>query len=99
MFSWLELSFLNILELVVVQAISDGAIDAGVDHDGSFVKSKESGDIYASVEPQAAFHSRIAFCLNINNEAIKANSCFSVHSFCFFSAHVFPVQTGSTFPS
>jgi 26S proteasome regulatory subunit N3 len=37
-----------------------------------FVQSKETGDIYSTVEPQAAFHSRISFCLNTHNEAVKA---------------------------
>lgn len=29
-------------------------------------------DVYSSVEPQTAFHARIAFCLDLHNEAIKA---------------------------
>ncbi|CDY54331.1 BnaCnng26770D [Brassica napus] len=31
--------------------------------------SKETGDIYSTNEPQTAFNSRIAFCLNMHNEA------------------------------
>ncbi|MCI02975.1 26S proteasome non-ATPase regulatory subunit 3-like [Trifolium medium] len=34
--------------------------------------SKETGDIYATKEPQLAFNSRIAFCLNMHNEAVRA---------------------------
>jgi 26S proteasome regulatory subunit N3 len=29
-------------------------------------------DAYATREPQAAFHTRIAFCLDAHNEAVKA---------------------------
>lgn len=59
-------------ESIVAKAISDGGIDAIVDHQASWMQSKETSDIYSTVEPQAAFHSRIAFCLNTHNEAIKA---------------------------
>jgi 26S proteasome regulatory subunit N3 len=34
--------------------------------------SKETGDIYSTNEPQLAFNSRIAFCLNMHNEAVRA---------------------------
>ncbi|GKU90147.1 hypothetical protein SLEP1_g4187 [Rubroshorea leprosula] len=34
--------------------------------------SKETGDIYSTNEPQLAFNSKIAFCLNMHNEAICA---------------------------
>ena len=29
-------------------------------------------DVYSSEEPQAAFHARIAFCMDIRNEAQRA---------------------------
>jgi 26S proteasome regulatory subunit N3 len=29
-------------------------------------------DIYSTGEPQSAFHARIAFCLDLHNEAVKA---------------------------
>eukprot|EP00243_Klebsormidium_subtile_P001516 TRINITY_DN12692_c0_g1_i1.p1 TRINITY_DN12692_c0_g1~~TRINITY_DN12692_c0_g1_i1.p1 ORF type:complete len:493 (+),score=146.53 TRINITY_DN12692_c0_g1_i1:202-1680(+) len=60
------------IESIVTKAIRDGGIDATVDHAKGFVQSKETGDIYSTVEPQAAFHSRISFCLNTHNEAVKA---------------------------
>eukprot|EP00897_Mesotaenium_endlicherianum_P004312 jgi/Mesen1/3909/ME000208S02918 len=59
-------------ECIVAKAIRDGGIDATLDHAGGFMQSKETGDIYSTVEPQGAFHSRIAFCLNIHNESVKA---------------------------
>lgn len=59
-------------ESIVAKAIRDGAIDATLDHANGFMLSKETGDIYSTNEPQAAFNSRIAFCLNMHNEAVRA---------------------------
>ena len=36
------------------------------------MRSRETGDAYASAEPQNAFHKRITFCLDVHNEAVKA---------------------------
>ncbi|XWS25942.1 hypothetical protein CRYUN_Cryun27aG0110600 [Craigia yunnanensis] len=59
-------------ESIVAKAICDGAIDAILNHANGWMVSKETGDIYSSYEPQIAFHSRIAFCLNMHNEAVRA---------------------------
>jgi 26S proteasome regulatory subunit N3 len=59
-------------ECIVAKAIRDGAVDATIDHASGWVVSKETGDVYSTNEPQAAFNSRIAFCLNMHNEAVKA---------------------------
>ncbi|KAJ8648028.1 hypothetical protein MRB53_001051 [Persea americana] len=59
-------------ESIVSKAIRDGAIDATVDHTNGWMVSKETGDVYSTTEPQIAFNSRIAFCLNMHNEAVKA---------------------------
>ncbi|XP_022953127.1 probable 26S proteasome non-ATPase regulatory subunit 3 [Cucurbita moschata] len=59
-------------ESIVSKAIRDGAIDATVDHAKGWMVSKETGDIYSTNEPQIAFNSRIAFCLNMHNEAVRA---------------------------
>jgi 26S proteasome regulatory subunit N3 len=59
-------------ESIVTKAIWDGGIDASVDHSKGWMKSKATGDIFSTREPQQAFHSRIAFCLNTHNEAVKA---------------------------
>ncbi|GKD96357.1 probable 26S proteasome non-ATPase regulatory subunit 3, partial [Tanacetum coccineum] len=56
-------------ESIVSKAIRDGAIDATLDHANGWMVSKETGDIYSTNEPQLAFNSRIAFCLNMHNEA------------------------------
>ncbi|CAA2975602.1 probable 26S proteasome non-ATPase regulatory subunit 3 [Olea europaea subsp. europaea] len=52
--------------------VENGAIDATLDHANGWTVSKETGDIYSTNEPQVAFNSRIAFCLNMHNEAVRA---------------------------
>nr|CAG4647782.1 EOG090X03QW [Moina brachiata] len=59
-------------EFIVAKAIRDGVIEAWVDHEGKFMQSKESIDVYSTKEPQLAFHQRIAFCLQIHNQSVKA---------------------------
>ncbi|XP_010920092.1 probable 26S proteasome non-ATPase regulatory subunit 3 [Elaeis guineensis] len=59
-------------ESIVAKAIRDGAIDATIDHSNGWMVSKETGDIYSTNEPQIAFNSRIVFCLNMHNEAVRA---------------------------
>ncbi|CAJ0864316.1 9850_t:CDS:10 [Entrophospora sp. SA101] len=59
-------------EYIVAKAIRDGVIDATLDHEKGFMKSKENADIYSTNEPQIAFHQRISFCLNLHNESVKA---------------------------
>ncbi|XP_073045809.1 probable 26S proteasome non-ATPase regulatory subunit 3 [Primulina eburnea] len=59
-------------ESIVSKAIRDGAIEATLDHANGWMVSKETGDIYSTNEPQVAFNSRIAFCLNMHNEAVRA---------------------------
>ena len=59
-------------EFIVAKAIRDGVIEAWLDHEGKFMQSKESIDIYSTKEPQVAFHQRITFCLQIHNQSVKA---------------------------
>lgn len=59
-------------ESIVSKAIRDGAIEATLDHANGSMVSKETGDIYSTNEPQTAFDTRIAFCLNLHNEAVRA---------------------------
>nr|KAJ0189879.1 hypothetical protein LSAT_V11C800438890 [Lactuca sativa] len=60
------------VESIVSKAIRDGAIDAMLDHANGWMVSKETGDIYSTNEPQIAFNSRIAFCLNMHNLAVRS---------------------------
>jgi len=59
-------------EFIAAKAIRDGVVDATIDHEGKFMRSRETTDIYATTEPQEAFHKRVVFCLNLHNEAVKA---------------------------
>jgi 26S proteasome regulatory subunit N3 len=56
----------------VAKAIRDGAVDATLDYTTKCMLSKEVVDVYSSTEPQAAFHSRVSFCLDTYNEAVRA---------------------------
>jgi len=57
---------------VVAKAVVDGVIDATIDYDQGFLQSKQRHDLYSSCEPQKALHKRIAFCLQMHNDAVKA---------------------------
>ena len=58
-------------EYIVAKAIRDGVIDAVLDHEHGFMKSKESGDVYATNEPGNVFHERITACLDLHDESVK----------------------------
>lgn len=68
-----------------LQAIRDGVIEASIDHDQGYMQSKENMDIYCTREPQAAFHQRICFCLDIHNQSVKVRPAHSTR-FLSFSA-------------
>ena len=58
-------------EYIVAKAIRDGVIEATLDHEKGFMKSKDIGDVYATREPGEAFHDRIRACLDLHNESVK----------------------------
>lgn len=47
-------------------------VDALINHEKGWIKSRENVDIYSTNEPQNAFHQRITFCLNLHNESVEA---------------------------
>lgn len=59
-------------EFIVAKAIRDGVIEATLDPERGYMRSKETTDIYCTREPQLAFHQRIAFCLDLHNQSVKA---------------------------
>lgn len=61
-------------EYIVAKAIRDGVIEASLDHERGFMKSKEVGDIYATREPGEVFHERIRACLSLHDESVKVSS-------------------------
>lgn len=60
-------------EYIVAKAIRDGVIEATLEHEGRFMKSKDVGDIYATREPGEAFHERIRACLDLHDESVKVS--------------------------
>ena len=65
-------------EYIVAKAIRDGVIEASLDHERGFMKSKDVGDVYATREPGDAFHERIQACLALHDESVKV--CLAVFS-------------------
>ncbi|TGZ83961.1 hypothetical protein EX30DRAFT_338539 [Ascodesmis nigricans] len=59
-------------EYVVAKAIRDGVIDATINHEKGYMQSKENIDVYATQLPQEQFHERIAFCMALHNDSVKA---------------------------
>jgi 26S proteasome regulatory subunit N3 len=57
-------------EYIVAKAIRDGVIEATLDHEGGYMKSKDVGDVYATREPGDAFHARIQACLTLHDESV-----------------------------
>jgi len=68
----LHLSSVTAAEYICAKAIRDGVIEAKIDHENGWLSSSEVLDLYSTDEPQKAFHKRIAFCLDVHNEAVKS---------------------------
>lgn len=47
---------------------SDGGIEGVLNHEAGTLESARPADIYSTDEPAAAFHARIAFCMDVHNE-------------------------------
>lgn len=62
------LSSVEDTESILAKAIRDGGIEASIDHEHGWMTCKDRVDVYATNEPQSAFHARVAFCLDIHNE-------------------------------
>lgn len=56
-------------EFIVAKAIRDGAIDATIDHEGGWLASRETVDVYATKEPRNAYDKRIRFCFQMQSLA------------------------------
>jgi len=70
----LKIERLEDVESIVAKAIRDGVIEAELEHAAGVLISKDVSDLYSTLEPQAAFHKRTTFCLNVHNDAVKAMS-------------------------
>lgn len=59
-------------EYVCAKAIKEGVLAARLDHENGALLSADPLDVYSTNEPQKAFHKRIAFCLDVHNDAVKS---------------------------
>lgn len=59
-------------EYMVAKAIHDGVIDATMDRKNRQLLSKDVVDVYATNEPQQAYHKRIQFTMDIHQQAVKS---------------------------
>lgn len=59
-------------EYIVSKAIRDGVIEAFINHEKGYMKSKELSDIYSTKLPQEDFDQRIRFCLSLHTDSVKA---------------------------
>ncbi|PAV91826.1 hypothetical protein WR25_18986 [Diploscapter pachys] len=63
-------------EYLVAKAILDNSIDAQITSDTKdgdrYMMSSETADVYRTTEPQNHFDTRIKYCLEIHNQAVKA---------------------------
>lgn len=68
----LQLDSAEDAEFIIAKSIRDGVIEAEINHSDGFVKTKDLSNIYQTNEPQKAFHSRIAFCMDIYKHSVMA---------------------------
>lgn len=59
-------------EYIVSKAIKDGVIEASINHEKGYMKSKELLDVYSTKLPQQEFDQRIKFCLSLYNDSVKS---------------------------
>ena len=68
----LSLSSVNEATDVAAKAIVDGVIDARINYEKGYLESSWGEDIYSTNEPSKQLHKRIAFCLQLHTDAVKA---------------------------
>lgn len=68
----LQLDSAEDAEFIIAKSIRDRVIEAEINHYEGFVKTKDVSNIYETNEPQKAFHSRIAFCMDIYKNSVMA---------------------------
>lgn len=56
-------------EFIIAKAIRDGAIDATIDHEGGWLASRETVDVYATQDPRSAYDRRVRFCFQMHSLA------------------------------
>ncbi|GMM48082.1 proteasome regulatory particle lid subunit [Pichia kluyveri] len=59
-------------EYIVAKAIKDGVVDISINHTKGYIESLDVSDVYTTKAPQAEFDRRIKFCMQLNNDSVKA---------------------------
>jgi 26S proteasome regulatory subunit N3 len=57
---------------VSAKAIVDGVIDAHINYEKGWLESSWGEDVYSTTEPAKQLHKRIAYCLQLHTDAVKA---------------------------
>ena len=57
---------------VTAKAIVDGVIDAKINYEKLFLESSWGADVYSTAEPAKQIDKRIAFCLQLHTDAVRA---------------------------
>jgi len=68
----LQLSSLDEAADVAAKAIIDGVVNAKINYEKQYLESSWGEDIYSTSEPAKQLHKRIAFCLQLHTDAVKA---------------------------
>nr|XP_039251123.1 26S proteasome non-ATPase regulatory subunit 3-like [Styela clava] len=68
----LQLDSAEEAEFIIAKAIKDGVIEAEINHEEGYVRTRDTTDVYGTREPQKAFHNRIEFCLDIYRNSVMA---------------------------
>ena len=68
----LDLSSLDEAADVAAKAIVDGVIEAKIDYTKGWLESSWGEDVYSTSEPAKQLDKRIAFCLQLHADAVKA---------------------------
>lgn len=56
-------------EFIVAKAIRDDVIDGVIDHEGGWLATRDTVDVYATQDPRAAYDKRIRFCFQMHSLA------------------------------
>lgn len=85
-------------EYIVAKAIRDGVIEATLDHEHGYMRSKDVGDIYGSNEPFDAYSSRIRACLALHDESVKVSRTPDprLYLLIYLSGHEIPNEPAQT---
>ncbi|CDW57663.1 26S proteasome non ATPase regulatory subunit 3 [Trichuris trichiura] len=59
-------------EYVMAKAISEGMVEAEINHEEGYVRSKELLDVYSTTEPRMQFSMRAVYCFELFAQAMKA---------------------------